>query len=79
MRLVSQAVRNNQADVDQYGSDPTQNISLTAVISDDPENPNHVYSKYTPHAELNASITNESVFGFFEEGVEYDVLITKRT
>lgn len=44
---------------------------LEAVYSDDPANPNHEWSKYTPGGQLTMTVNNPNAVGFFKPGQEY--------
>lgn len=55
-------------DVGQYVN---QHITLNAVYSPDPADPNYSYSKATPSADLSMYVTNPVAAEFFEQGAEY--------
>lgn len=46
-------------------------VSLSAVYSGDPEDPNYTYSQATPSAGVNMYISNPGAFGFFQKGKQY--------
>lgn len=46
-------------------------VRLSAVYSDDPNDPNHRWSEATPWGDLQMGISNPAAQGFFEEGEEY--------
>lgn len=52
------------------GSD-YETVRLDAVYSDDPANPNHQWSKWTPSGSAELSISNPVAQGVFKEGQEY--------
>lgn len=51
----------------------SRRITLTAVYSQDPADPNFTYSRATPAANLTMTITNPDAAGAFEEGKTYDL------
>lgn len=51
---------------------------LSAVYSDDPEDPNKSFSDATPSAFFQLVIDNPEAHGFFEPGQEYDIIIRPR-
>jgi hypothetical protein len=53
------------------GSKASEQVTLSAVWSDDKNSENYSYSQATPNATLNMYISNPQAFGFFEEGAEY--------
>ena len=53
----------------------TEEVILGAVYSDDPANPNHQWSKWTPSGILNINISNPDAQGQFIEGQEYMIRI----
>lgn len=55
------------------GDENAKQVILRAVYSDDPENPNHTFSKYTPYGELRMAITNPSASAYFQVGKTYDI------
>lgn len=79
MRLKCENATKNTAPGDEPGATSNIQVGMRAVYSEDPKSPNYSYSVNTPHAELTTTITNSNVFDFFEEGEEYDVVITKRS
>ena len=54
----------------------THKVTLSAVYSSDPEDPNYSYSKWTPSATLTMYITNPAAFEQFEEGKVFDLVFT---
>lgn len=50
---------------------PAHIVRFVPVYSDDPEHPNHQWSKYTPSGSLELSITNPPAFDAFEVNAEY--------
>lgn len=58
-----------------HNDEPAEEVQFGAVYSDDPENPNHVWSKATPAGNLQLTITNPDAQGFFAHGKEYLVTI----
>lgn len=54
-----------------------EQVRLDAVYSDDPENPNHQWSKWTPSGQLDLLITNPDAQRYLQPGVEYIVEIRK--
>lgn len=54
----------------------TEIVRLHPVYSQDPQNPNHVWSKATPSGQVELTITNDKAFGAFVPGVEYHLTFT---
>lgn len=54
-----------------------EQVRLDAVYSDDPENSNHLWSKWTPSGQLDMLITNPDALRFLQPGVEYIVEIRR--
>jgi hypothetical protein len=52
-------------------ADEGEYVSLRAVYTTDPEDPNHSWSKWTPSGSMEMQITNPDARGKFVEGVEY--------
>lgn len=74
MRLQAQAVREQSSADTKYGED----VELWAVWDPDPNSPNHSFSKATPSAQLKFHLSNPAAFDYFEQGAQYDVVITRR-
>jgi len=55
----------------------TRTVFLSAVYSDDPANPNHSWSKWTPSGQVTINITNPDAFNQFVAGDEYFVTFDK--
>lgn len=53
-----------------------ETVIMQPVYSDKEGHPNKVWSKYTPSGKLEMTITNEALFGAFEPGAEYEILIS---
>lgn len=51
----------------------TEQVTLTAVYSSDPSNPNSTWSKFTPAATVAITISNPEARGHFKPGAEYFV------
>lgn len=70
--------------LEQFGSqphptavyDPQINVTLGAVFGDG-DHPNAEWSRFTPSGEIEMTVTNPDVLGFFEAGVEYNVTFTR--
>lgn len=75
MRLRCNPVRETSNNDGKYGED----VELWAVWDPDPASPNHTFSKATPSATLKAHISNPDAFDFFASGVEYDVVLRRRS
>ena len=54
---------------------PREEIRLSAVASGSEENKS--FATYTPHGELQMTITNPACFGFYVQGKEYYIDITE--
>lgn len=52
---------------------PQETVYLSAVYSDDPASENAQWSKWTPAANFNLTISNPAALGKLIEGVEYFV------
>lgn len=52
-------------------------VVLSPAHSNDPNDPNHSYSKYTPTAKFEFNVTNEAVFDALEAGVVYKLLMVR--
>ncbi len=50
-----------------------KNVKMTAVTTGDSSSPNYSFSKYTPSATLEISITNPGAYNQFEVGKSYDL------
>lgn len=75
MRLKAQSVRFQTTGADgKVGED----VEMWAVYDPDPNSPNYSFSKATPSAQLKFHLSNPHAFGFFGQGNEYDVVITRR-
>lgn len=55
--------------------DGSQAAVLVPVHSNDPDDPNKSYSKYTPTAKFEFTLTNTDAFGFLQPGVVYDIVM----
>lgn len=53
-----------------------ETVSFRAVYESDPSGPNYSYSKATPNATLEMTISNEAAIGYFKPGVTYDLTFT---
>lgn len=60
-------------------SEDVHEVWLTAVYDPDPGSPNFVWSKATPSASCQLTITNPDAFAVFEPNAEYLVTFTKVT
>lgn len=55
--------------IQENGSPKTSEIvHFNAVYSSDPSNPNYSYSKATPGAYMNMTVSNPDAFGIFKQG-----------
>lgn len=59
---------------DDENENQSEELRLTAVYSDDPENPNAQWSKWTPGGDLSLTINNPAAIGKVPEG-EYMVYV----
>lgn len=48
-----------------------ESVTLTAVYSSDPNDPNHSWSQATPSGQLTMYISNPAAWGFYKGGQEY--------
>jgi len=71
------AVTQRQMSDGEGGSLIAEEVELMAVYSDDPEHPNHSWSKWTPSGNLTMQITNPEGTGYLVPGEEYFVEIRK--
>lgn len=51
-----------------------EQVTMTAIHSAGPEDPNRTYSQATPNAKLEMTITNRAAFGAFKPGHIYDLV-----
>ena len=70
-RLQPYSVKPGAMDAD--GNVINQAIAMTAVYTPNPDDPNYIFSKSTPSANLTMWVTNDSIFDFFKEGKIYAV------
>jgi hypothetical protein len=66
---VQSVTRNMNAD----GSVESENVTLSAVYSSDPNNENAQWSKWTPCANFQLTINNPGAIGTLSKGHEYFV------
>jgi hypothetical protein len=59
------------------GSKASEQVTLSAVYSSDPNSENYSYSQATPNANLSMYISNPEAFDFFQEGDEIVVTFEK--
>ena len=55
--------------VNDYGT--YRQVFLTPVLTNDPQDPNHSWSKYTPSGKLEMTITNPTAYEQFKVGKLY--------
>ena len=55
---------------DSEGKVIEERYVFDAVYSPDPETENYTWSKYTPFAHLEMTVTNSNLFGHFKNGQE---------
>jgi len=53
-------------------------VTLRAIYSSGPDDPNRSFAEATPQAYMEMTITNREVFGAFEPGKLYDLLFTPK-
>ena len=56
---------------DSAGKTVSQIVRMNPSYVSNPENPNHAFWKATPTGNLEMTINNEQVFGFFKPGKSY--------
>lgn len=59
------------------GTKASEQVTLSAVYSNEPGSENYSYSQATPNAQLSMYISNPQAFGFFEEGKQYILTFEK--
>lgn len=62
---------------DPYRGMRSAEVTLEAVYSEDPEDPNYSYSEATPNATFTMTINNRDAIGYFVPGEVYNITITK--
>jgi hypothetical protein len=77
IKAKMQVYANKPGSLDTDGKKMSEQVSLSAVYSADPESENYSFSKATPGAYLNMTISNPEAFDYFEEGKEYIVTFEK--
>lgn len=55
----------------QNGEVEGQVIKLNAAYDSNPDSPNHAFWKATPSGNMELTINNPAVFGFFRRGKQY--------